>query len=310
MSLFEKIACCAEPYDPERRAYLSALGFWKAAGSAPGTLGAAAVEPRAPGQGEGDHESQMAAAAAAHKPGWLDEWLQKDAAEAASRRVLKSGEPSREMVALEHEWGTTMLVMASGRAGEGGARFFPDFKLSMLRFSPAPVYLVQGSETDPKKRKGPVVIAMNVATSDDRFMRDMHKFLMRRARELAKLSGSDIHIVNAVRPVSNPYPGDLVGLAPQILGERLLRECRQNLLEFASRSGVSAENCHVRDGIPEEVVPEVCRQLNPSCLVMATSGRSGIAGSIIGNVPEAVMQRVSCDVLICPDKCIKYQKMD
>lgn len=307
MSLFEKIAFCDEPYDPDRRAYGRALEFWRAAGSAPGALCAAAVQASTPAPGGEAGEAGPDPRPA--QDGWLESWLESAAPAASSRRVIKGEEPSRQMVALEHEWGATMLVMAAGRASEGGARFMPDFKLSMLRFSPAPAYLVQDPEP-LHEHSGPVLIAMNVATSDDRFMRDMHKFLMRRARELASIFNTQVHIVNAVRPVSNPYPGDLVGLAPEILGERLRRECFQNLLDFASHYGIPDERCHVIDGIPEEVVPNLCHALEPSCLVMATSGRSGIAGSIIGNVPEAVMHRVDCDMLIVPEKCLRYQKMD
>ncbi len=306
MSLFEKIAFCDEPYDPDRRAYSRALEFWKAAGSAPGTLCAAAVQASGPAQGDEEGE---AAPGSRQDEGWLESWLESAAPAASSRRIIKGSEPSREMVALEHEWGSTMLILGAGRASNGGARFIPDFKLSMLRFSPAPAYLVQ----DPvplHEHHGPILIAMNVATSDDRFMRDMHKFLMRRARELSCAFNAQVHIVNAVRPVSNPYPGDLVGLAPEILGERLRRECFENLLDFASHYGIPDERCHVIDGIPEEVVPNLCHALRPSCLVMASSGRSGLAGSIIGNVPEAVMHHVDCDLLIVPEKCLKYQKMD
>ena len=307
MSLFEKIAFCDDPYDLDRRAYSRALEFWKAAGSAPGALCAAAVQSASPAQDEADAGAPPAPRQG--QEGWLESWLESAASAASSRRIIKSAEPSREMVALEHEWGSTMLILNSGRAASGGARFIPDFKLSMLRFSPAPAYLVQ----DPAplhEHQGPVLIAMNVATPDDRFMRDMHKFLMRRARELATAFNAQVHLVNAVRPVSNPYPGDLVGLAPEILGERLRRECFQNLMDFASHYGIPDEHCHVIDGIPEEVVPNLCHALRPACLVMASSGRSGIAGSIIGNVPEAIMRRVDCDMLIVPEKCLKYQKMD
>ena len=53
---------------------------------------------------------------------------------------------------------------------------------------------------------------------------DKAVMLMRRARELATAYNAQVHLVNAVRPVLNPYPGDLVGLSPEILGERIRRE--------------------------------------------------------------------------------------
>jgi nucleotide-binding universal stress UspA family protein len=307
MSLFEKIACCAEPYDLEHRAYSRALGFWKASGSAPGGLSAVAAESiygKGAMQGMAQEDPDVRAPGP-HK-GWLEAWLEQETSDAASRRVLKSDEPSRELVALEHEWGTSMLVMAAGGAGSGTG-FISDFKINMLRFSPAPVYLAQEPQWNSR---GPVLVAMNVAAPENRAMRDMHKFLMRRAGEIASTFGSQIHIVTAVRPLSNPYPGDYMGLAPEVVGERLLRECRESIVDFASHYELDEGQCHAVSGIPEEVIPELCGKLKPSCLVMATSGRSGLAGSIIGNVPETVMRRVSCDLLIVPSKCLKYQKQD
>lgn len=58
------------------------------------------------------------------------------------------------------------------------------------------------------------------------------------------------------------------------------------------------------------MIPELCQTLNPSVLVMASSGRSGIAGSIIGNVPETIMLRVDRDLLVIASKSLKYQTMD
>ena len=54
---------------------------------------------------------------------------------------------------------------------------------------------------------------------------------------------------------------------------------------------------HFREGQPESVIPEVARETDAEVIVMATVGRTGIPGLIIGNTAEAVLNQVDCSVL-------------
>lgn len=75
-----------------------------------------------------------------------------------------------------------MLAESGGKRAPDGSRFLSDFKLSMPRFSQAPVYLVRESAAREGKC---LILAMSLASEDDRFMRDKHKYMMRRAKEPA-----------------------------------------------------------------------------------------------------------------------------
>lgn len=54
---------------------------------------------------------------------------------------------------------------------------------------------------------------------------------------------------------------------------------------------------HFREGEPERVIPEVARETDAEVVVMATVGRTGVPGLIIGNTAEAVLNRIDCSVL-------------
>ncbi len=306
MSLFEKIACLADPYDVDHSSLNMAMEFWKGNSKKAGGLSVFSANTKASVPSSDNPEIMDSHTKTDEN--WLSKWLVNEVSDnTVLGKVLESGEPSRELVAFEHQLKTTMLVESGGKRAPDGSKFLSDFKLNMLRFSPAPVYLVQENAA----RQGRcVILAMNVASEDDRFMRDMHKYMMRRAMELASFYNSEVHLVNAVRPVTGTYPGYMAALSPDLIGQAVITECRKNLLDFASHYDLPQSRCHVLDGTPEEMIPEMCQTLTPSVLVMASSGRSGIAGSIIGNVPETIMRRVDCDLLVIPSKCLKYQTMD
>lgn len=64
-------------------------------------------------------------------------------------------------------------------------------------------------------------------------------------------------------------------------------------------AGLGAERCLVRlkRGAAREVIPHEIEALEADTLVMGTVGRIGVAGLIIGNTAEDVLNSVECSVV-------------
>lgn len=73
-------------------------------------------------------------------------------------------------------------------------------------------------------------------------------------------------------------------------------------LQLMRRVGKDADNYiapqfHLRHGIAATVIPETVRELQADLVVMGTVARTGIAGLLIGNTAEAVLEQLQCSVL-------------
>lgn len=55
-------------------------------------------------------------------------------------------------------------------------------------------------------------------------------------------------------------------------------------------------------GDPRETIPALARELKADLVVMGTLARTGIAGFIIGNTAESILDHIGCSVLaVKPD---------
>ncbi|MGL4219944.1 MAG: universal stress protein, partial [Shewanella sp.] len=59
---------------------------------------------------------------------------------------------------------------------------------------------------------------------------------------------------------------------------------------------------HVKEGLPEDVIPELAEQLDAELVILGTVGRTGFSAALIGNTAEHVIDSINCDLLaIKPD---------
>ena len=62
--------------------------------------------------------------------------------------------------------------------------------------------------------------------------------------------------------------------------------------------------CHIREGQPDEVIPTLCAELNPTALFIGTSARKGLAVALVGNICERVVDELDCDVAVITPKAV------
>ncbi|NNE00474.1 MAG: universal stress protein [Pirellulaceae bacterium] len=91
-------------------------------------------------------------------------------------------------------------------------------------------------------------------------------------------------------------------LQPKALAEyeREDREYRQKLLDkFLDQHDCdqSAENVHVVKGRTADVVSDFVRDNAVDLVVMGTVARAGLAGLLMGNTSENILDRINCSVL-------------
>lgn len=163
----------------------------------------------------------------------------------------------------------------------------------ILRKAPVPVLLVKDHDW---QENGQIIAAVNVGTEDP-----AHAQLNDRVTSVAlafanKFKGS-VNLVNA-------YPGTPVNIAieipefdPKGYNESIKNYHLESMEKHATKRGINMDHCFVKEGLPEDVIPAVARNIDAELVVIGTVGRHGISAALIGNTAEHVIDRLDCDVL-------------
>ena len=95
--------------------------------------------------------------------------------------------------------------------------------------------------------------------------------------------------------------------------ERALHQLRQQLRDHIGTEAYNhlSPQFHLRRGTASRVIPEMVKELQADLVVMGTVARTGIAGLLIGNTAEAILEQLQCSVLaIKPDGFLTPVKLD
>ncbi len=81
--------------------------------------------------------------------------------------------------------------------------------------------------------------------------------------------------------------------------ESAYNQLRHQLIERVGKdtSDYLSPEFHMRRGTAATVIPETAKQLHADLVVMGTVARTGIAGLLIGNTAEAILEQLQCSVL-------------
>ncbi|EKE76794.1 universal stress protein UspE [Gallaecimonas xiamenensis] len=163
----------------------------------------------------------------------------------------------------------------------------------LLRKSPVPVMLVKDHDWPAK---GVVLAAVNCGSEDEEHQQLDDK-ITREAQALAKCIDGDLHLVTA-------YPGTPVNIAieipefdPSAYTQAMKEHHQKQALAHAQAFDIAPDHIHVKEGLPEDVIPAIAEQLDAELVVMGTVGRTGISAALIGNTAEHVIDRLVSDVL-------------
>jgi nucleotide-binding universal stress UspA family protein len=200
----------------------------------------------------------------------------------------------REVLRRSHD---LVIMTTEGKVGLRGA-LFGSTSHHLLRKCPCPVLLVRPAKRFRLTR----VLAAVDPSSDDSRKTGLDLKIMNAASSLARSYRSELHVAHAW----TLYGESLMRsrrLVPTEELDEMLRESRQKhkrvVMELVDSYVASDRRLqtHVVKGLPEHVIPGVTRKARINLLVMGTVCRTGIAGFLIGNTAEKILNTITCSVL-------------
>lgn len=171
-----------------------------------------------------------------------------------------------------------------------------DWKL--LRYCPAPVLMVKNSDS---WIKGSVLAAIDLGSHDDQH-HVLHDTIVSHAADICEMIDGQLHLISA-------HPAPMLSSADPTfqLRESIAASYEDASVEYTEKYAIMPERLHIDEGPADTLIPFVANKIGASVTVIGTVGRKGIAGALIGNTAEVVLDQLNSDVLVLkPDDTLSH----
>ncbi len=221
-----------------------------------------------------------------------------DAGASAETKIL-TGKSSIEIIRQVLRDNHDLVI----KNAEGATRLkeilFGGTDMHLLRKCPCPVWITKSTERSPYRR----ILAAVDLEPDEEVKDSLNRQIIEMSTSLARAEGSELHVLHAwqfagediLRSKRSTLSKDEVdAMEAQEASERK-RWLEGLVMEYG---GQSAEpHLHVVKDLPKHAVPATAKELDADVVVMGTVARTGIAGFLMGNTAETILNQLDCSVL-------------
>ncbi|MGB5609608.1 universal stress protein, partial [Eudoraea sp.] len=183
---------------------------------------------------------------------------------------------------------------------------FGSTDMKLMRKCPCPVWIVKGTERHQYRR-----ILAAVDQDPEGAVKDgLNRQILEMSTSLALAEFSELHIVHAWRlfgesHLRSPHTAASDAAVDEMASTEAGRRTRW-LEKLVNNYGTPADKdavdyigpkLHVVEGDAEHTVPTTAVELDAYLIVMGTVARTGVAGFIMGNTAETILNQIDCSVL-------------
>ena len=181
------------------------------------------------------------------------------------------------------------LVVKSGNRSE--SLFYTPSDWHLLRRSPAPVLII-GAKLRKRNRR---ILAAVDAASTYPVQIALNRKVLAAAAQLGALSNAQVYVAHVISVSVVAKDLDLIDAVAVEREQRA--KLGPELAALAAEFGIPAQNIVIKLGPPDRVLVSIAAELKVDIVVMGTVGRTGVAGKVIGNTAEQVLQRLRTGML-------------
>ena len=222
--------------------------------------------------------------------------------------ILNAKNASAEAINFASQHNVSFLIKAPETHDLG--KGFCALDMSLLRESPTPVWLFQNTNAVSQTPK--LAVAIDPSDSDTT-ARKLSLKLLEDSAALAKFTKTDLQVISCWENFldSAMLSSSWLNLSTSNIQEEIDKSKQQHklqleaLVEEAQLPSDLAVNIHIRHGLAVQQIPLFVQEENIETLVMGTLARSGIAGLIMGNTAETIVQNLNCSLIaLKPDEFV------
>ena len=205
--------------------------------------------------------------------------------------IVVVGDPAQsivEQVLLSHH---DLVVVTTDQNDD-----HPGALKRLLRKCPCPVWVLR-----PTRARTQRILA---AVNPDPTELDLNTTVLELAASLAEFDACELHVVHAweLYGETTMRHSAFLRIPPEKVDELRIkegqhREAALNELMQSTTIGDHRWKTHLLHGSPGVVIPNLVPKERINMIVMGTVGRSGIAGKVMGNTAEQILDHVRCSVI-------------
>lgn len=195
--------------------------------------------------------------------------------------------------------GYDLLIKSTHPHSRLSAILFTPTDWNLLRKCPIPLLLVK-EKSWPEN--GNILCAIDCKSMQDDEHHDLNESILTEANDIATMIKSNVHMVNA-------YPSPPINIMMElpefdsIHYEDGLKKFHQNTLhDYASKYQIDYKNTHLQQGLPEDVISKVAKEINAELVILGTVGSSGLGATLLGHTAEQVIDKLDSDLLALKPK--------
>ncbi|MCW9718442.1 universal stress protein UspE [Avibacterium sp. 21-599] len=171
---------------------------------------------------------------------------------------------------------------------------FTPMDWQLLRKCPAPIMIVKDGDWKHQRR---ILVAVNVS-DDEEHHSLLNNELVTLGIDLAdSLERGNVHLVTAYPPTPINMAIDLPEFSAADYSNSIRGQYLLNMKALRQHFNIDEDHTHVREGFPEDIIPEVAKELGAEMVVLGTIGRTGLSAAFLGNTAEHVISKLNCNLL-------------
>ncbi len=182
------------------------------------------------------------------------------------------------------------LVVKAGHRSE--QLFYTPTDWQLIRTLQCPLLL---TTAQPPRKQAAVLAAVDLQNRSST-QQQLNVAVSGFASRIARHQQASLHLVQ-VLPV-NPVLQDLDLASPAGVLQKSAPDAIQALTVFAEQQQLADVRLHVLAGQVDQQIRQLSHQLKAGLVVLGSIGRQGLAGALLGNTAEQVLQHLHTDVLI------------
>lgn len=211
--------------------------------------------------------------------------------------------PFEAIIRCALDRGHDLIIKGAKKHGALQSVIFTPTDWHLLRKAPCQVLLVK--EHGWPEQGGQILAAIHAA-ADSETHQALNKKVIQSASEMSAKLKARLHLINC-------YPSAPSAIAVEI-PEFDTYKYQTSVKSFHEKEltnlVVSAKGevyeTHLVEGMPEDEIPKLAKEIDAGLVVLGTIGRTGISAALLGNTAEHVIGQLNCDLLaLKPDgfKC-------
>ena len=213
-------------------------------------------------------------------------------------KVVESKDVGEAVIEEVNSGNYDLIIKAANHHSVLDSIIFTPIDWYILRNSKVPVIIAKENGYQDGSN---IVVCVDFATKNHS---QSNLAMLREAQVLAKLIHGTSHLVNSAPVYLPSIMIEIPHYSPALYEQNIVDEHKNRLRDFALKHHIPLEQCHTKEGMPDDVIPKVCSQLKPCAGLIGSAGRSGIMATLIGNTCEEIVDEIDADQFVLSSKAI------